>query len=295
MEVLYYGYPKSMPKLATMPDGPPSPVIIASAVKQLVNLPVSFIDTGLSIKPKAPHTVIDSKPAESILDGANIDAQFLFNEGVRYASEISKHSELFILSECVPGGTTTAYAVTKALGYECDACFSSSNFEKDTYSLKEKIVNDALSNYHKSSALFDVISHLGDTMQAFVAGMASELAKDSLVVLGGETQMVAVMAILDKLDFKVNFKNITLLTTRWIVEDEKSNIKLLLNTINPTFNALYSDFSFEKSIHKNLRLYEAGYVKEGIGAGSVIGYAYLQGITESMIVKCVDNLYSALK
>jgi uncharacterized protein (TIGR00303 family) len=293
MEVLYYGYPKSMPNIATMPDGPPSPVIIASAVKQLIGLPLSFVDTGLTVKPKAPHTVIDSKPAESILNGASIDAKHLFEEGKRYAKEIVGTRELFILSECVPGGTTTAYAVTKALGYACENSFSSSNFEQKTYSLKEDIVNSALKSYEGDNDLFSIISHFGDTMQAFVSGMAVELSKSALVVLGGGTQMAAVLGILNKLEENVNFENITLMTTSWIVNDTKSDIRNLLNKINPKFNALYSEFSFEKSAFKNLRLYDEGYVKEGIGAGSVIGYAYLKGKTNKEIQVMVDKLYSA--
>jgi len=292
MEVLYYGYPKSMPDIAKMPEGPPSPVLLAMAVRNLTQLPLLFIDTGLSIKPKCPNVVIDSKPSESILAGAGIDAKRLYDEGRRYAREIKNTSDFFILSECVPAGTTTAYAVTKALGFECDDTFSSSSFDKKTYSLKEKVVAKALKdNKYDRDDLFDVLSKFGDTMQPFVAGMAAELSKKKPVVLGGGTQMAALCAILKRVGDGVNFKNIALMTTKWIAKDEHSDIAGLLSGIDPKINAFYADFDFAASGFKNLNLYDEGYVKEGIGAGSVISYAYLKGVKKEAIVKGVEDIY----
>lgn len=292
MEVLYYGYPKSMPDIAKMPEGPPSPVLLAMAVKKLAPFSLSFIDTGLSVKPKCPSVVIDSKPSESILNGANIDSKKLYDEGKRYAKEIKNSNSFFILSECVPAGTTTAFAVTKALKVECDGYFSSSSFDKKTYSLKDEVVSSALkNNLYNENDVFDVLSKFGDTMQPFVAGLASELSKDRLVVLGGGTQMAALCAVIKKLDNGADFENIALMTTKWIFEDKNSNIAQLLKNIDPKINAFYADFDFKLSTFKNLNLYDEGFVKEGIGAGAIISYGYLKGVEKEAIVQGVEEIY----
>jgi len=298
MEVLYYGFPKSMPDIAKMPDGPPSPVLIASAVRQLCSLPLHFVDAGLTISPKAPVTKIDASYSDSIIDGAKIDAKNLFLEGKRYAQEILKESELFILGEVVPSGTTTAYAVTKALDYDCDGWFASSSAAKNISTLKRQVVDEALSKHISTDRkdIFEVLSNVGDTMQPFVAGMATVLSQKSHVVLGGGTQMAAVLAILKALSQEgenVNFENIALITTKWIVEDSQSDISALLHAIDPGFNAFYSDFDFSDSSVKNLRLYDEGYVKEGVAAGANIVYAYLNGVTQKQITAKVEQLYAS--
>jgi len=297
MELLYYGYPKSMPDIAKMPDGPPSPVLIASAVRSLSPLPLQFIDAGLKIPTKAPITKINSNFSKSITENAQINAEELFNEGKRYAQEISHTSEVFIIGEVVPAGTTTAYAVTKALGYECDGWFASSSAELGVTNLKRKIVDEAIEKHvNKQSTLFDILSCVGDTMQPFVAGLVTTLSQTNTVILGGGTQMAAVLAILKEIQTakeNINFKNTALITTKWIAHDRQSNIATLLCAIDPTLNAFFVDFDFSASDIKNLRLYDEGYVKEGIASGANIAYAYLNGITQEEITSKVEEIYSS--
>ncbi len=297
MEVLYYGRPLSMPDIPKMPSGPPSPVIITSAIKQLVDFPISYIDVGLKIRPKCPITVIQSKVAKSILEGSDIDAQELFNDGLRYASEVKDYAHTFILSECVPSGTTTAYAVSKALGYSCDDSFSSSNSDEKTKSLKRDVVNKAISLFGKDvKTVFDAIRYLGDPMQAFLSGMAVGLNQlGKMVILGGGTQMLTIYSILKKLDKPIDFTNIALMTTKWVAEDKYSDMKGLLSRIDKDLNAFYADFDFKESKFKNLNLYDNGYVKEGVGAGSIICYAYLKGISKKAILNQIEKLYKQVK
>jgi len=297
MELLYYGYPKSMPDIAKMPDGPPSPVLITSAVRHLCPLPIHFIDAGLRVETKAPITKINSTFSNSIIKNSKIAAKELFLEGKRYAQEIAHTNEVFILGEVVPAGTTTAYAVTKALGYECDGWFSSSSAENSVSNLKREIVDEAIAKHvNKQATLFDILSSVGDTMQPFVAGVATVLSQSRQVVLGGGTQMAAVLAILKELKDdgeNINFKNIALITTKWIAHDRQSNIATLLCAIDTTINAFYSDFDFSDSNIKNLNLYDDGYVKEGVAAGAAIAYAYLNGVKQKEITKKIEDIYSS--
>jgi uncharacterized protein (TIGR00303 family) len=292
MEVLELGYPKSMPDIAKAPDGPPSPVLIAMAAKKLAPFGLTFVDTGLTIKPQCTVKTLGHKCAESILDGADIDAKALFDEGVKYAGEIVDKADYFILCECVPAGTTTAYAVTKALGYECDGAFASSGADTGIKTLKQEVVDKALSREpFDAKDVFGVLSRFGDTMQPFTAGLAATLAKSKPVILGGGTQMAAVCAVIKALGY--SFDGVALATTKWIAEDKNSDIAGLLAAIDPTINAFYPDFDFADSEFKNLRLYEEGFVKEGIGAGAVSVHAYLQGVSKDALRCGVEDIYRA--
>lgn len=295
MEVLYYGKPKTNLDIPKMPEGPPSPVLITSVVKKLIDFPLQFLDLGLRVKPKCPYVSIDTKESDSILEGANVDAEYLFEEGLKYSEHISPLNDTIVISECVPAGTTTAYAVTKALGYQSDNCFSSSHFDSSTYNLKESIVNQALEkNLKNVKSPFDAIHYFGDNMQAFTTGFVKGLSKRNKVILAGGTQMAAVLAILNKIDNNINFDNIGLMTTKWILNDAYGNIAAILKQIQSDINVFFSNFSLEKSKFRNLQLYEAGYVKEGTGCGAAICFAYLNGISEAKIIDEIDNLYSLI-
>lgn len=292
MEVLELGFPKSMPDIAKAPDGPPSPVLIAMAAKKLAPFGLTFVDTGLTIKPQCTVKTLGFACANSILEGAGVEAKVLFDEGVKFAGEIVGKADYFILSECVPAGTTTAYALTKALGYECDGAFASSGTDGKIKTLKHNVVAQALSREpFDANDIFGVVSRFGDTMQPFTAGLAVTLANSKPVILGGGTQMAAVCALIKALG--LSFDNIALATTKWIATDTTSDIAGLLASIDPAINAFYPDFDFADSEFKNLRLYEEGFVKEGIGAGAVSVHAYLQGVDKDSLRKGVEDIYRA--
>ncbi len=292
MEVLELGYPLSMPDIAKAPDGPPSPVLIAMAAKKLAPFGLIFVDTGLTIKPQCMVKTLGFECANSILEGAGVEAKALFDEGVKFADEIAEKADYFILSECVPAGTTTAYALTKALGYECDGAFASSGTDSGIKTLKQEVVAQAISREpFDASDIFGVVSRFGDTMQPFTAGLAVTLAKSKPVILGGGTQMAAVCALIKALG--LSFDNIALATTKWIATDATSDIAGLLASIDPAINAFYPDFDFADSEFKNLRLYEEGFVKEGIGAGAVSVHAYLQGVDKKSLREGVEDIYRA--
>ena len=69
--------------------------------------------------------------------------------------------------------------------------------------------------------------------------------------------------------FKARPENIAIATTAWVSEDPAADLRGLMQQL-PVAMPLYAtglDFSISK--HQNLRLYEEGYVKEGVGAGAL--------------------------
>ena len=63
-------------------------------------------------------------------------AKDLIRKGEVIGKFLSKSSDLLVLGECVPGGTTTALCVMRALGYEASV---SSSFVNNPVTIKEEI------------------------------------------------------------------------------------------------------------------------------------------------------------
>ena len=88
-------------------------------------------------------------------------------------------------------------------------------------------------------------------------------------------------------------KDVFISTTGWLVKDNSLND--LLNLINEKYDVnllgLASPLNFKSSIYKELKDYEMGHVKEGVGAGGISLLAYLNGFKNDEIVSlCQQNL-----
>jgi len=105
--------------------------------------------------------------------------------------------------------------------------------------------------------------------------------------------MAAVCAIIKALGYEKLFESIAIVTTEWIATDKNSDIAGLLTAIDTSIKAFHPSFNFADSEFKNLRLYEEGYVKEGIGAGALTAYAYLHGESKEDMLKGVESIYKA--
>ena len=135
---------------------------------------------------------------------------------------------------------------------------------------------------------------------------ASESGQD--ILLGGGCQMLAVLALaLNQIAPEARSKfveKILIGTTSWLVDESISSSKKrnsfihLMNHVAKHFKVnilgLASGYRFNDSDKKVLRDYEIGYVKEGVGAGSLSLLAQIKGLTQKeMIQKCeiaVENL-----
>ena len=76
--------------------------------------------------------------------------------------------------------------------------------------------------------------------------------------------------------------NIVLATTRWVSADPTADLSGLASAIEPQFGGfeiayLAANLDFSASRYAPLRLYEQGYVKEGVGAGAAALAVLLKG------------------
>ena len=85
------------------------------------------------------------------------------------------------------------------------------------------------------------------------------------VIMAGGVQMAAVLSVVNGMDPSV-VDNLAIGTTKWVYKDQTSDIKLLVSNIAKV-PVIAANLNFINSRYEGLRAYEAGVVKEGVGAG----------------------------
>ena len=112
-------------------------------------------------------------------------------------------------------------------------------------------------------------------------------------MLGGGTQMAAVLLLIDALELSFDSDNLALMTTGWVFHDARSDIEGLLRQLHFEPNACYADFSFQKAAIPVLKLYDEGEAKEGVGAGAALCLALANGFGEEEIVHEVEKVLTS--
>ena len=148
-----------------------------------------------------------------------------------------------------------------------------------------------------------VLAAVGDPFQAFSAGLILGARKVDLpVLLGGGSQMLAVLAIaLAELQPESRNKfveDIAIATTSWLVKESISSSKsessficlmeIVASHFDVDLTVLATSLCFHDSIKQELRDYELGHVKEGVGAGALSLLAQLNGTTNKMILEACE-------
>ncbi|MBU1668750.1 TIGR00303 family protein [bacterium] len=294
-EFVCTGEVRSLDNIAETPKGVPTPALITRAVQLLAPYGrVELLDLGLEVKPKIDYFKLhtfDIEPSQSIAKGAAIDAQEVFQKGVEFGQSYHCQDEYLILGESVPSGTTTAMATAIGLRHKVKACFSSS-FKEVPNDIRENTLKLALSHIAPKDDIFAILGKVADNMLIFNAGFILGLNNQTKIVLAGGTQMASVLLIVNKIlklmGGTMETSNLALCTTKWVAEDEKSDIKTLLELLHFPINAYYTDFDFSLSSHPALKLYDQGEAKEGVGAGGALMYGFLNGISKESITKQVE-------
>ena len=288
-EVVETGNIVSVPILPiTPPYNTPTPAIITRAALNLTGIPHMFVNAGLKIIPDLSFVDLMAKPGCDIRKPVAVhDVEGIFERAQKIGRDIRKKTDHLVIGESIPGGTTTAMGVLGALGY--DGNVSSSSYS-NPLELKNKIVNEGMDASDVAfGSLRDnplhAITCLGDPMMAAVAGIVSGL--DGIdVVLAGGTQMAAVFAVIKHLG--INTDNISIATTKYVVDDASANFWELADELGvPVYNA---DPGFSASNLPGLQRYEAGDVKEGVGAGGAMYLAQMHGVSQEELRLEVEKI-----
>ncbi len=307
-------YPKRWP-LPPLPAGV-SPALISYVASRFLKIKPTIIAAGLLISPSFPHLCLESSdigPSKCLSSGDAMDisrVKMLFDGGYKIGKKLKKS---LLITECVPGGTTTAFAVLSGLGINVNGLISGSHRNPPS-ELKAKLVDQGLkaAKLGKDPSSISLMAAIGDPFQPIAVGLlkgAVESGQD--ILLGGGSQMLAVLALaLNEIDYELRSKfveKVLIGTTSWLVEESLSSSKKrnsfihLTNQVAKHFKVnilgLASGYRFKDSNQKVLRDYEIGYVKEGVGAGALSLLAQIKGLTqEEMIEECdreVVNLFKS--
>ncbi|MBO6959285.1 MAG: TIGR00303 family protein [Prochlorococcus marinus CUG1438] len=279
-----------------------TPALISHVCSKLINVYPIIVPLGIGVKPYFNHLEVEDSdlgPSNCLTTGKSMSKERVINLYQRGLA-IGKSSEQPILiSESVPGGTTTAQAVMEAFGLRVSNLVGSSLF-KAPRDLRRKVVQKGLLNANLNADFdsFDVVAAVGDPFQAFSMGLltGARLANQTVILSGGSQMIAIILLVLEFLDPKNKddfIEDVFVATTGWLMKDNSLND--LLNLINAKYDVnllgLASPLNFKSSIFKELKDYEVGHVKEGVGAGGISLLAFLNGFKNDAIVSlCQQNL-----
>ncbi|KGG12957.1 MULTISPECIES: nicotinate-nucleotide--dimethylbenzimidazole phosphoribosyltransferase [Prochlorococcus] len=312
-ELLLYGpTPSRKTSLPPLPAGV-SPALISYVSSKLLGLEPTVVAIGLTDMPCFPHLSIEPLPlgpAQCLSTGKAMDinrVKNLWDQGFEIGRTLQKP---LLITECVPGGTTTALAVLTGLGMAVGDLISGSH-RNPPMKLKNNLVAKGLAraNLGASSSPKDVLAAVGDPFQAFSVGLLIAARQSGVpVLLGGGSQMAAVLglaiATVDP-ELRASFvEDISIATTSWLADEvvvcseKQSSFPRLVHLLGAHYNVnilgLSTGLRFDKSTKRVLLDYEIGYVKEGVGAGALSLLAQINGSScQQLLEECesaVDKL-----
>ncbi|MCL2711801.1 MAG: TIGR00303 family protein [Methanomassiliicoccaceae archaeon] len=295
-EMLVLGKTVCMKGIPINPGGIPTPATLTMAALQLSNMPLYIVNGGTKIKPNIPCFEVGGTCGGSILSGKAVsNVQECFKMGKILGEMLSKTCDFVVISESCAGGTTTALAVLMAMGVLKENLVSSSS-PNNPKELKTKIVNDALAAAgikigDLAKDPLKAIECVGDPMMPANVGILIGAAKNVPVIVGGGTQMAAVMAATVALDKSV-LNNMIQGTTRWLVNDPNSDMRRIVDSVHPDIPIAYVNMDYSESPYEGLQAYEWGYIKEGVGCGGSSVAAIVQSAGNITCADLLDRVHS---
>jgi uncharacterized protein (TIGR00303 family) len=290
-EYLHYGYCKTIDKIPMTPDGKPTPGLLTKTALESASIPHMTINAGSKISPQLPF--MDT----GMIFGKNISTQVAMTDSqvshaVDYGRIVGRSlaslTDCLVIGESIPGGTTTALAVLKALGFNAKV---SSSIPNNPVELKNQIVSSALERID-SEHPYSIVAKVGDPMIPFVAGMLSSASSVSNVLLAGGTQMAAVLAFASKIGF--NEETTAIGTTSYITHDDTANFTSLVKEI-ADIPAISVNPGLENSKFPGLKAFSEGFAKEGVGAGgSIISSMIKTGNDSTKFLEMTETEYQRL-
>ena len=304
--------PQTQPQnaLPPLPAGA-SPVAISRAVVEALNIPVYLFNAGLPQPPTVPTIDLGGTPAKCLSQGEALPltvVKHLLTRGLVWGEKLgtSSHNNIshdyIIIGECVVGGTTTALAVLTGLGIDAADKVNSSH-PICNHTQKWELVRTGL----QRAGLWEripvedpgiLVAAVGDAMQIVVAGMAIAASRTKGVILAGGTQMLAVYALMQALvkTYRLDWhpEAVVVGTTRWVAEDPTGKTVELAASIGAV-PLLSTELSFATSRYTQLRAYEQGYVKEGMGAGGcAIASSLTAGWSQTQLLQAIEALMTRM-
>jgi uncharacterized protein (TIGR00303 family) len=286
-EIVSYGTTVRAPVIPRSPTGCLTPAVVTRAVRELVGFDVTVVDGGLAEPTGAPTVTVGARPGDDVREQDPVSSAPGAFEAARQFGRALPDDELF-LAETVPGGTTTAMGVLRALG---ERSAVSSSLAENPVERKREVVAEALEASSlepgdASGAPKRALRRMGDPVLAVVAGIAlGAIESETAVTLAGGTQMVAVAAVLRHAGVE---QSLPLATTRYVAEDETADLDAAAADL--ALDLQVTDPGFDESDHPAMATYAGGEAKEGVGMGGALALADRAGVPMADVRARVEGL-----
>ncbi len=298
-ELLVLGKTVCMKGIPINPGGIPTPATLTQAALELSGMPYLIVNGGCKVVPNIPYVDMGGQYGEMITTGKAVkNVKREYEMGKVFGELLAKSYDYVVISESCAGGTTTALAVMMAMGVIKENLVSSSS-PKNPKELKTKIVNDAL---NAASIKVGDLAHdplkaiecVGDPMMPANIGILIGAAKHVPVIVGGGTQLTAVIAAAVELEPSI-VGNIFQGTTRWLMNDPNSSNARIMESISKDVPIVYVNMDYSSSPYEGLQAYEWGYIKEGVGCGGSSVAAIIQSSGEITCDDLLDKVHEIYK
>lgn len=287
-ELLAYGDVLEAPAVPVSPNGCPTPALITRAARELVEFDLVTIDAGLTVETAAPTVAIGGQPGQDIRKPTAVpDAAVLWERARGYGRRLP--AERLVLAESIPGGTTTALAVSEALGVDLSV---SSSLPENPVERKEAVVRAALATSGRSAGELagqprEALTAVGDPVLAVLAGVAAgTLESETDLLLAGGTQQLAVASLLRAAGID---RPISVATTPFVVEDPSANVREAAERLG--VELVVTDPGFDEASGTVFERYRAGEAKEGAGMGGALALAAREGVPMARVRDRISTLY----
>ncbi len=288
LELLEYGDVALAPSVPISPTGCPTPAVVTRAVRECVGFDAPAVDAGLARETGAPTVSLGGEPGADIREPVALtNAEALFDSGEAFGRALPDSQVM--VGETIPGGTTTAMAVLRALGERPPV---SSSLPANPLSLKRRVVEEALESSDlepggAAGAPVKTAGRVGDPVLAAVAGLVvGASATETEVVLAGGTQLAAAAALARHAGVE---RPLTLATTCFVAYDDSARIEALAADLD--LDLYVSGPGFRGREHPAMAAYAAGEAKEGVGMGGALWLAEREGVSTDAIRDRVRTVY----
>jgi len=290
-ELLTYGRPVRTETVPVSPTGCPTPALVTRAVRELLGFDVTVVDGGLAEPTAAPTVSVGAGVGRDIGEQDPVPTAYGAFEAARQFGRRLPSDELW-LAETVPGGTTTALGVLRALGE--DAMVSSS-LPENPVEQKEQVVREGLeaSSLSPGDAAGEpkrAVRRMGDPVLATLSGVATgALETDTAVTLAGGTQQLAVAALVRHGGYE---GRLGLATTSYVADDPTADIRASAERLE--LDLTVTDPGFDESDHVAMERFVAGEAKEGVGMGGALALADRAGVPMAEVRERFGAVYDDL-
>lgn len=274
-ELLAYGQPVRSPAVPVSPDGTVTPAMVTRTVREHVGFELLVLDAGLAVRTGAPTVTTGAEPGADVREPTAVpDAQSIYESARALATALP--DEEIMIAESIPGGTTTALGVLRALGEPFGV---SSSLPENPVALKRKVVQEGLerSGLAVGDAAGDPVAAvraMGDPVLAAVAGFVEgAIRSGTAVTLAGGTQLVAAAALVRHAGVEWS---LTLATTSFVADDETVALRDAARALD--LELTVTDPELDETDHPALAGYRNGEVKEGVGMGGALWLAKSAGM-----------------